>query len=77
MSRLCINIKDDEKAAIVLKLLRELPFVEIEGDTGEKDKRIEKKQKGSLEDLFGLWEHRDISLKRIREKAWKRSHDSV
>ncbi len=63
MSKLCIKIKDDEKASIVLNLLRELPFVEIEGDSEEKNKRIAKKQKGSLEDLFGLWKHRDISLK--------------
>lgn len=73
MNRLCINIKDDNKVAIVLNLLRELPFVEIEDDEEEKDKRIKIKQKGSLADLFGMWEHRDISLKDIRGKAWKRS----
>ncbi len=32
MNRLCINIKDDDKVAVVLNLLRELPYVEIEGD---------------------------------------------
>jgi len=32
MTRLHINIKDSEKATIVINLLRELPFVEIEGN---------------------------------------------
>jgi hypothetical protein len=72
MSRLRINIKDDDKAIIVLNLLRELPFVEIEGDTKKAVGRTAKKGKGSLADLFGLWEHRDITLNEIRKKAWSR-----
>lgn len=73
MNRLHINIKDDDKVAVVLNLLRELPFVEIEGDEEKAVGRIVKKGRGSLADLFGLWEHRNISLKDIRKKAWNRS----
>ncbi len=73
MNRLCINIKDDDKVAVVLALLKELPFVEIEGDTEQKAKKFKDESEGSLEDLFGIWERRNIDLERIRKKAWKRS----
>jgi hypothetical protein len=69
MSRLHINIKDDKKVYIVLDLLKELPFVEIEDSTV---KTTGRKRKGSLTDLFGMWEHRKITLNEIREKAWNR-----
>ena len=72
MTRLHINIKDSEKAVIVIKLLKELPFMEIEGDTIDKKDDPIKKNTKSLEDLFGLWENKDISLLKIREKAWAR-----
>ena len=66
MNRLHINIKDDDKASIVLNLLRELPFVEIESDAKKVAGRVVRKGSGSLADLFGLWEHRNITLKDIR-----------
>ena len=70
MSRIQINIKDDKKVYIVLDLLKELPFVEIEDCPG---KATDRKGKGNLEDLFGIWEHKKITLNDIREKAWNRS----
>ena len=70
MTRLHIKIKDNEKAIIVLNLLKELPFVEIEESSDEK---IGKSGKGSLADLFGLWENRKITLSDIRKKAWARN----
>jgi hypothetical protein len=72
MNRLHINIKDDRKTSIVLNLLRELPFVEIEGDTEKVAGESVRKGRGNLADLFGIWENRNISLKDIREKAWGR-----
>lgn len=72
MTRLHINIKDSEKTVIVVNLLKELPFVEIEDHTIDKKDAPVKKKNKSLEDLFGLWENKDISLLKIREKAWAR-----
>lgn len=72
MNRLCIKIKDDDKVAVVLNLLKELTFVEIEGGTERKGKKFKKESEGSLEDLFGIWENRNIDLESIRKKAWKR-----
>jgi hypothetical protein len=80
MTRLQINIKDSEKALIFINLLKELPFVEIEGNTIDKKNDSAKKKAKSLEDLFGLWENKDISLLKIREKAWARGtreHDTL
>ena len=73
MTRLHIKIKDNEKAIIVLNLLKELPFVEIEESTDEKTGKSGKRGKGSVADLFGLWENRKISLSEIRKKAWARN----
>ena len=70
MTRLHIKIKDNEKANIVLNLLKELPFVEIEESVDEK---TEKSGKGNVADLFGLWENRNITLRDIRKKAWARN----
>ena len=72
VSRLQIKIKDEDKASIVLNLLRELPFVEIEGSVKKISGRVVGKGSGSLADLFGIWERRKITLKDIREKAWSR-----
>jgi hypothetical protein len=73
MNRLHIKIKDDDKMTIVLNLLKELPFVEIEDDGIKKDRKVFKQKKGGLDDLFGLWENRNVTLKDIRGKAWERS----
>ena len=54
MTRLCIKIKDNEKANIVLNLLKQLPFVEIEESVDEKAGKSGKEDKGSVSDLFGF-----------------------
>ena len=77
MTRLQIRIKDADKAIIVLNLLKELPFVEIEKSENEKTVKLVEMGKESLADLFGLWEDRDVSLSAIRKKAWKRNHGTM
>ena len=77
MTRLHIKIKDSKKAAIVLELLKELPFVEIEKTENNELNKTSNKRSKNLEDLFGLWENRKISIDTIREKAWNRNHDSM
>ncbi|RJP46184.1 MAG: hypothetical protein C4548_03410 [Desulfobacteraceae bacterium] len=81
MTRLNIRIKDSKKAVIVLNLLKELPFVEIEGGVIDKKEDpasdSDRKKAGSIEDLFGLWKNKDISLLKIRKKAWTRENDTL
>ena len=76
MTRLHIKIKDADKAIIVVNLLKELPFVEIE-ENKDTQSMASLKGKGSLSDLFGIWEKRDITLSDIRKKAWTRTHDHM
>ncbi|MFH0725449.1 MAG: hypothetical protein V2B19_03700 [Pseudomonadota bacterium] len=67
MIRLNIRIKDHQKAELMLRFLRELPFVEIEGNTAVgKTPSAER----NVEDLFGIWENRPISLHDLRKSAW-------
>ena len=77
MTRLHIKIKDADKVIIVLNLLKELPFVEIEGREDEKIENSSGKDKESIADLFGLWKDREVSLEDIRKKAWVRNHDTL
>ena len=77
MTRLHIKIKDADKAIIVINLLKELPFVEIEKSENEKTVKSAETSKKSLADLFGLWEDRDVSLGDIRKKAWMRNHGTM
>ena len=77
MTRVQINIKDSSKAIIVINLLKELPFVEIEESKADKRVKPVRRGKESLEDLFGLWENREISLIDIRNKAWNRDNDTL
>lgn len=77
MTRLHIKIEDADKAIIVMNLLKELPFVEIEKSEDEKTATSAERSKKSLADLFGLWENRDVSLSDIRKKAWMRNHGTM
>jgi hypothetical protein len=70
VNRLYIRIKDNSKIPFILSLLNELPFVEIEEDFEKAKMKASRKVKGSLEDLFGLWAEKDITLNEIRKKAW-------
>lgn len=77
MTRIQIKIKEPDKAVIVFNLLKELPFVDIEKNEDEKEVSVVSKNKGSLEDLFGLWENRNISFRELRENAWARDNDTL
>ena len=69
MTSLHIKIHDPKKTEIIIDLLRELPFVEIEEETNINP---EEKSGYSLEGIFGIWEDRDITLDQIRKSAWNR-----
>ena len=60
--RLQITIEDADKAFILLNLLKELPFVEIEKSEVENAVVLTGKRQQNLEELFGIWEGREITL---------------
>ncbi|MDZ7666977.1 MAG: hypothetical protein U5K27_16910 [Desulfotignum sp.] len=67
VTRLHINIKDSDKAIIVINLLKELPFVEIENSVMDFDGKPSDKDGKGLEDLFGLWEGERYLLQSIQK----------
>ena len=64
--RLIINIKDSTKAFHLIKFLKDIPFIEIEENI---DNPV---NSPDLKDLFGIWKDSDITIEKIREKAWSR-----
>ncbi|MBN2444040.1 MAG: hypothetical protein JXJ04_21940 [Spirochaetales bacterium] len=63
--RVIIIIKDNSKASHFIKFLKDIPFIEIE-------ENIKKESPQSIMDLYGIWENSDITIDKIREKAWGR-----
>jgi hypothetical protein len=68
-----IRIKNEQKAIHLFSVLKELSYVEIESSPKKKPSGKKKVvSEKDFENLFGIWANRDITLKEIREKAWKR-----
>jgi hypothetical protein len=68
MGKIVINIKDKSKEQIIISLLKEFSFIEIK--ELKKDRRARKTS--DFRKLFGIWEGREISLRDLREKSWRR-----
>lgn len=73
MTTKLINIKDD-KALEVLRSLENIDFIEFV-DKLQRNNLINLKPRNTTKtdsflDLKGVWKNRDISLAKIREKAW-------
>lgn len=67
MEQLILNIKDSSKLSILIQLIKQLDFVEVE--------KVEKKNANAHYDFFnsaGLWANREINAKELREKAWNK-----
>jgi hypothetical protein len=68
-----IRVKNEQKAIHLFSVLKELSYVEIESPPKKKvNNRKKVASEKDFENLFGIWANRDITLKEIREKAWKR-----
>ena len=64
-----LNIKNESKKDSFLNFFATLDYIEIKSQQNIKKNNSEKKDK--FKDFAGLWQDRDITLKDIREKAWK------
>jgi len=68
MEKIILNIKDSSKLSLLLKLIKQLDFVEVE--------KIKNDKPVKDHDFFssaGLWSGRDINAKKLREQAWNRT----
>ncbi len=64
-----VRIHDERKAAIFFEFLKELPFIDV---VKEQPLQSADQNENSIEDIFGIWKNRDISLESIRNKSWSR-----
>jgi hypothetical protein len=64
-----LNIKNESKKESFLNFLSTLDYIEIKTPINNEKKQNKKIEK--FKDFAGLWENKDIDLKKIREKAWK------
>ena len=69
METLHITIKDPQTKDILLKLLHTMEGVDVK----EGKHAPTPDPSASLQQLCGIWAGRDISLVKIRERAWKRN----
>lgn len=68
MKTIILRIKEDDKAEGLLRVLRDISYVEIEESSEARDTR-----KGSLqglEQICGLWRGREITGRKLRTDAW-------
>ena len=65
--RLTLNIEDAKKEKALINFLRELSFVEILND----NKEVKKDTK--IDEIFGIWEGRNITKESLRNEAWGRA----
>jgi hypothetical protein len=75
MEQIVVQVRDKEKAKMLLELLTALDFVdsvktsqveEAEGDITNQEEEVD------FFSLAGLWQDREVNLESIRHKAWPR-----
>ncbi|MCB0212331.1 MAG: hypothetical protein KDJ52_23520 [Anaerolineae bacterium] len=75
MEQIIVQVRDKEKAKVLLELLAALDFVDSVKTTETAEVDIESlpmEEEVGFFSLAGLWQERDITLEAIRQKAWPR-----
>ena len=62
-----LEIEDNNEGRALMKFLEQLSFVKIR--ESQKQRRNRKELK--IEKIFGIWENRDVTKEKLREKAWR------
>lgn len=81
MTTITIKIKDKENVSFFLKLLQKFNFITDVSLSEEKHSNQLTKEmtvdwaekRPDIGDFSGIWSDRNITLKELREKAWKRN----
>lgn len=77
MEQIVIQVRDKDKAKILLELLTALDFVDSVKTSGLEETEVGSSTPEETPDFFavaGLWQGRAISLESIRQKAWPRQY---
>ena len=67
MEKITLTIKDKSKLSFIIELLSQFNFVEVQKETSKKPSR------DSFFSSAGFMKNRDISAKKLRTDAWKRT----
>ena len=65
--KIVIDVSNEEKAKNLIDMLKDIPYVK-----NFKVESKKKKKKPDFEAVFGIWKDRNITLKDVREKAWRK-----
>ena len=65
-----LDIKNRSMIKDFINYISTLEYIDIKTDIKVLEDNISKK--GRFEEFTGMWKDRDISVKNLREKAWKK-----
>ncbi len=74
MEQIIVQVRDKEKARMLLELLAALDFVESVKTSRAEAATESQEYPSDFFALAGLWQERDTSLESIRQQAWPRRH---
>lgn len=77
MEQIVVQVKNKEKAKVLLELLAALDFVDSVKTSEAKEADGESTVREEMADFFalaGLWQDREVTIKSIRQKAWPRQY---
>jgi hypothetical protein len=75
MEQIVVQVKNKEKAKVLLELLAALDFVDSVRSSETAENEVGSPPSEEVSDFFslaGLWQDRDVTLETIRQKAWPR-----
>ena len=71
MTQIVIHVQNNEKARLLLELLRSLDFVDTV-ETGESSLSQTTTADNDFFALAGIWQEREIDLAKLRRSIWPR-----
>ncbi len=74
MEQIIVQVRDKEKAMMLLELLAALDFVESVKTSRAEAAAESQEEPSDFFALAGLWQDRDVAQESIRKKAWPRQH---
>ena len=75
MERIIVQVRDKEKAKMLLEFLAALDFVDlVKGSEAAEEGPTEREEPLDFFSLAGLWKDREVNLDSLRQKAWPRQH---
>jgi len=66
MQKITLTVKDDRKLNLLMELLKQFDFIEVNSG---------KKERNTNYDFFasaGMWKDKDIKSEELRRQAWKK-----